>query len=70
MDKVEFKIPNMECKSCEAVIIKKLKSMEGVKDVNVDLQTKRVAIQHDNPNLCQDDLTCAIEDMGFKVQVA
>ncbi|MEI6313791.1 MAG: heavy metal-associated domain-containing protein [Syntrophus sp. (in: bacteria)] len=69
MNKVEFKIANMECKSCEDVIKKKLESLAGVKDVNIDLQTKKVILQHDNPNLCQDDVTCAVEDMGYKVQV-
>lgn len=69
MKKVEFKVPNMECKSCAASIEKKLKSLAGVQAVAVDLQEKIVSIQHDNPNLCQEDLTCAVEDMGYKVQV-
>ena len=68
MEKVEFKIANMDCKSCELAITKKLKSLAGVKEVNIDLQTKKVILQHDNPNLCQDDVTCVIEDMGYKVQ--
>ena len=69
MEKVQFKIPNMECKSCAAVIEKKLKSLAGVKAVDIDLQEKIIKLEHDNPNLCQDDLTCAVEDMGYKVQV-
>ena len=44
-------------------------SMAGVKAIDIDLQDKIISIQHDNPNLCQDDLTCAVEDMGYKVQV-
>ena len=69
MNKVEFKVKNMDCKSCANAIEKKLKSIAGVKAVAVDLQEKKISIQHDNPNLCQDDLTCAVEDMGYKVQV-
>ena len=69
MEKVKFKIPNMECKSCANAIEKKLRSMAGVKAIDMDLQDKIIIIQYDNPNLCQEDLTCAVEDMGYKVQV-
>ncbi len=69
MKKVEFKIPNMECKSCAEVIEKKLRMLAGVKAIDINLQEKIIKIEPDNPNLCQDDLTCAVEDMGYKVQV-
>ncbi len=69
MEKVKFKVKNMECKSCAEVIEKKLRSMAGVKAVDINLQKKIISITHDNPNLCQEDLTCAVEDMGYKVQV-
>jgi copper chaperone CopZ len=42
--------------------------MAGVKAIDIDLQDKIISIQHDNPNLCQDVLTCAVEDMGYEVQ--
>jgi len=68
MEEVKFKVKNMECKSCAYVIEKKLESMPGVKAIDIDLQNKIVKIQHDNPNLCQDVLTCAVEEMGYEVQ--
>jgi Cu+-exporting ATPase len=70
MEKVKFKVKDMECKSCANAIEKKLKSMAGVKTVDINIKEKMISIQHDNPNLCQEDLTCAVEDMGYKVQVA
>jgi copper chaperone CopZ len=69
MQKLAFKVPNMDCKSCAEVIGRKLRSLEGVKDVGINLQEKTVNIQYENPNLCQEDVTCAVEDMGYKVQV-
>ena len=69
MKEVKFKVKNMDCKSCANAIEKKLRSMAGVKAIDINLQEKMISIQHDNPNLCQDDLTCAVEDMGYKVQV-
>jgi copper chaperone CopZ len=49
------------------VILKKLKAFEGVKDVQIDPATKRVKVIWENPNVCADDLTCAIEALGYKV---
>ncbi|MFB3925551.1 MAG: heavy-metal-associated domain-containing protein [Syntrophales bacterium] len=69
MQKAEFKVKNMDCPSCAMAIEKRLKSLAGVKAVAIDLQEKKISIQHDNPNLCQEDLTCAVEDLGYKVQV-
>ncbi len=69
MQKLSFKIPNMDCKSCAEVIERRLKSIEGVGEIGIDLKSKTVKLQHDNPNLCQEDVTCAIEDLGYKVQV-
>ena len=68
MEEVKLKVKNMGCKSCASAIEKKLKAMTGVKAIDIDLQNKIVKIQHDNPNLCQDVLTCAVEDMGYEVQ--
>lgn len=69
MNKVVFEVKDMNCQSCANAIEKKLKSIEGVKDIDIDFQTKKIIVQHDNPNLCQEDVTCAVEDMGYKVQV-
>ena len=69
MNKIVFEVKDMNCKSCVNAIERKLKSIEGVRDVDIDFQTKKIIVQHDNPNLCQEDVTCAVEDMGYKVQV-
>jgi copper chaperone CopZ len=70
METVRMKVKDMDCESCRKVITKKLKSMKGVRDVNVDLKQKEVVFKFDNPELCLDDFTCAIEDLGYnKVQI-
>jgi copper chaperone CopZ len=69
MTKIEITVKDMNCAACQNSITKKLKSLEGVKKVSTDFETKKVIIDHENPNLCQDDVTCAIEDMGYHVQV-
>lgn len=69
MQNIEFSVKDMDCKSCVNIIMKKLKSFEGVKNVKVDPVTKKVVVQWDNPKVCDSDLTCAIEDLGYNVSL-
>jgi copper chaperone CopZ len=69
MENIEFSVKDMDCKSCVNVILKKLKAFEGVKDVKIDLATKKVKVEWENPNVCDSDLTCAVEDLGYKVSM-
>ncbi len=69
MSKFEFKTANMDCPSCVAAIMKRIKAIGGVSDVDADLRAKKVAMQTKNPNLCQEDVTCVVEDLGYMVQV-
>lgn len=65
----EFGVNGMDCKSCVNIIMKKLKCFEGVKNVTADPVTRKVVVQWDNPQVCDSDLTCAIEDLGYKVSL-
>ncbi|HUH67301.1 MAG TPA: heavy metal-associated domain-containing protein [Syntrophales bacterium] len=70
MDTVRVKVDDADCESCMKVIKKKLRTLNGVRDVSVDVKNKEVIIKYDNPQLCLDDFTCAIEDLGYnKVQI-
>jgi Cu+-exporting ATPase len=69
MDNIEFSVKDMDCKSCVNIILKKLKAVEGVRDVQINPATKRVKVVWDNPNVCDNDLTCAIEELGYKVSL-
>lgn len=69
MKKFQFKVENMDCPSCAEAIRRKLQALEGVSGVDIDLKEKKVSLQSANPNLCQEDLTCVMEDMGYKAQV-
>jgi copper chaperone CopZ len=69
MQNLEFSVKDMDCKSCVNIIMKKLKSFEGVKNVTADPVTRKVVVEWDNPKVCDSDLTCAIEDLGYKVSL-
>ena len=69
MQNLEFSVMDMDCRSCVNIIVKKLKSLEGVKSVDVDPVTRKVVVQWDNPKGCDSDLNCAIEDLGYNVSL-
>lgn len=69
MKNIEFSVKDMDCKSCVNIVMKKLKSFEGVKDVKIDAVTKKVRVEWENPQVCDSDLTCAVEDLGYKVSL-
>jgi len=67
MKSFTFSVADMDCESCVRVIAKKLKALDGVKDVEIDLQNKKVSVEAEDPSICQDDLTCAVEALGYRV---
>lgn len=67
MQNVEFSVKDMDCKSCVNIIMKKLKSFDGVKDVKIDTATRKVRVEWENPKVCDSDLTCAVEELGYRV---
>ena len=67
MKNIEFGVKDMECKSCANVIIKKLSELEGVAEVKVDVEGKKVSVDFEHPNLCDSDITCAVEALGYRV---
>ena len=58
-------VEGMACGHCEKAVKKALGELEGVKDVKVDLGTKKVEVQGEN--LVDEKLKEAIEDAGYDV---
>ncbi|SCG81764.1 Copper chaperone copZ [Proteiniborus sp. DW1] len=58
-------VEGMSCQHCVKAVKNALSELEGVKSVEVDLDTKKVEIEGDN---LQDELLkSAIEDAGYEV---
>ncbi len=63
-----LKISGMTCAACSARIEKKLNSLEGVKQANVNLTTEKARIAFD-PNLIEiGDMIKAIESLGYEAE--
>ncbi|WP_422924287.1 heavy metal translocating P-type ATPase [Singulisphaera sp. PoT] len=62
--KSKIQAPNIVCGGCAETIKKALSSVEGVRDVQVDIPSKTVVVEHDEPAMRQ-DLTAALADAGY-----
>jgi len=69
MKNFQFSVADMDCKSCVNIITRKLTSLDGVKKVEIDGKTKKVSVEYDDPGLCETDLMCAVEALGYKVHM-
>ena len=43
-EKITFKIKGMECASCEVLLERKLKQIEGIKEANVNHRTGKATL--------------------------
>lgn len=49
MNTINLKVPSMHCNHCVMHVKKALLSLDGVEDVNVDLETKAVEVEFSAP---------------------
>jgi copper chaperone CopZ len=58
-------VVNMHCENCKAKIEKNISWEKGVKDLQVDLEKKTVAIIYNPKQTTEDVLKKAIEQLGY-----
>ena len=63
-----YTVPGMHCAHCEAAVTGELGGVRGVASVDVDLETKLVAV-HGDP-LDEAALRAAIDEAGYTAQPA
>ena len=65
---VTFKCPEVNCAGCKAHITEALKVLDGIKNVNVNLDTKIVTVKYDDSKTSTDKIKAAIEDAGYSAE--
>ncbi len=60
-------VDGMSCGHCKMNVTKALSGLDGVKSVDVNLDTKQVKILFDESKLSQDTLEGAIAEIGYDV---
>jgi len=64
-DTTIIKVTSMQCGSCKKNITKALKKLDGVKDVDVNLDTKEAKVTYDNAIVNLTQLESAITAAGY-----
>ncbi len=67
MKKEIINVEGMTCNHCVNAVNKALKGMDGVKNVNVDLNAKAVSVEFEPNIVSLQDIKTTIEDLGYDV---
>ncbi len=66
-ENVELTVEGMSCKHCVGAVEKALKQLDGIRQVVVDLSTKKVRVVYDPAAANRQAMKKAIENAGFQV---
>lgn len=64
-DTITYTVPGMSCGHCESSVKGKVSAVEGVENVEVDLDTKVVTVT--GTDLSDERLRAAIDDAGYDI---
>ncbi len=64
MKKQTLHIDEMSCQGCVEKIEKALKQKEGVKNIQIDLPSRKVEIDFDETHICLEELKTHLADIG------
>jgi len=63
--KISFKADGMTCTSCEKIIAKTAKKIDGVKNINIDYATQKGTITFDDKKTDEEEIFERIEEKGY-----
>lgn len=61
-----YSVPGVSCGHCVKAITEELNKLGGVSAINVDLEAKRVTVDHDS-SVSDAELRAGIEEAGFDI---
>lgn len=64
---INVKTPDITCGGCAGSIKNALGKMEGIKNVEVDVNTKMVSIEH-GAQISREQIEAKLDDIGFPVE--
>lgn len=67
MDTVTINIPSISCSMCANKIREGMQSMEGIKDVNVNLKSQAVTVNYDSDRINKQGIIKKISSLGYEV---
>ena len=67
MEKTIINVEGMSCSHCVNAVTKAVGSLDGVSEVQVDLEAKTVAVDYDSDKITLEALKDSIEEEGYDV---
>jgi copper chaperone len=67
MTQVTLTVPDISCSHCEATVKGALAPLPGVREVRVDIPTKRVTVQYDEGQVDVDRIKAVLEEEDYPV---
>lgn len=67
MPKKEIQVSGMTCNHCKAAVEKALKTLDGVNEVDVQIETGKVTVDYDEGAAAEKELLEAIKNAGYEV---
>lgn len=68
MEKKILNVEGMSCSHCVNAVTKAVGGLDGVSNVEVDLDAKTVTVEYDADKVSLDNIKEAIEDEGYDVK--
>ena len=70
IESIRFAVEGMTCQSCVSRITRRLRKVDGVHGVSVDLRGERVTVRRSTGTAPDADLAAAIADAGYMADLA
>ena len=67
MEKTIINVEGMSCSHCVNAVTKAVSSLEGVFQVQVNLEEKTTVVEYDSAKIALDVIKAAIEEEGYDV---
>ena len=70
MATITLDVPDISCEHCERTITEALGPLEGVRDVTVDIPTRRVRVDYDETTVDVDRFKAVLQEEDYPVASA
>ncbi|MGM7700778.1 copper chaperone CopZ [Pseudalkalibacillus sp. Hm43] len=63
-----LKVEGMTCNHCKSAVTSALKELNGVQDVDVNLERREASVVYEEGKVSESDMKNAVEEQGYDVK--
>ena len=60
-------VPSLSCGTCSSKILREIKTIEGIRNAQVDLKTQTIKMEYDPNNIDAVSIKRKIMEMGYEI---